>query len=287
MIVKKHIADVLHKEIRKRKKDIRLHNTYKPIGAPHNRCEKPEEKGAMHRTKAPMDAAQIRDVPLFAPLDATAAEELAGKARALALQKNQLLLKRGCKLDGMYAVMEGTLKIYLLSCNGVERIIRLLAAGDSFGEVIMFNNIPSPVFVQTLSTCKLAYFQRDDVYSMLASQPQFTLSMLRSMSQMMQHLIGDLESCCMQNARQRLAHYLICQTKSVHDKPQVLQLPASKAIIASTLNLSAETFSRELHQLAREGLIAINRRQIQILDADSLKLLAQQGELPQRELLAH
>ena len=33
-------------------------------------------------------------------------------------------------------------------------------AGDSFGEAIMFNSIPSPVFVETLSAVNLAYLPR-------------------------------------------------------------------------------------------------------------------------------
>jgi CRP-like cAMP-binding protein len=41
-------------------------------------------------------------------------------------------------------------------------------------------------------------------------------------------------------------------------------LPASKALVASTLNLTAETFSRELHELARRDLVQVDRRTLRI-----------------------
>lgn len=233
----------------------------------------------MQQLKTQVDIDQIRSFSLFKRLDVSAADQMAQQARTRIIRKGEMVLKRGQTLDGLLTVLEGKLKIYLLSCNGSERIIRLLSPGDSFGEAIMFNEIPSPVFVQGLATSQLAYFPRESVYEMLASRPQFTIAMVQSLSRMLHEMIIDLESCCMQNARQRLAHYLVCRAHSGTAPSEILQLPASKAIVASTLNLSAETFSRELHQLARDGLISVDRRQIRMHDVDALKALAQHGDI--------
>jgi CRP-like cAMP-binding protein len=48
-------------------------------------------------------------------------------------------------------------------------------------------------------------------------------------------------------------------------------LPACKAVVASSLHLSAETFSRELHRLAAEGLVTIDRRTIHLHDISALE----------------
>jgi CRP-like cAMP-binding protein len=140
----------------------------------------------------------------------------------------------------------------------------------------MFNGFPSPVYVQALNNCSLAYFPKHCISETLARQPDFMHSMLRSMSGLMRELIGDLENCCPRNARQRLIHYLLRQAHSSAMPHVEIQLPSSKAAVASTLNLSAETFSRELHQLAREGLIAIDRRTIRLRDKKQLENLVRQ-----------
>jgi CRP-like cAMP-binding protein len=49
-----------------------------------------------------------------------------------------------------------------------------------------------------------------------------------------------------------------------------VSLPVSKATIASRLSLRPEYFSRVLHEHEAEGLIAIDKRDIRILDAQRL-----------------
>jgi CRP-like cAMP-binding protein len=65
------------------------------------------------------------------------------------------------------------------------------------------------------------------------------------------------------------------------DRAQVV-LPVSKAVVASSLNLTPETFSRELHELARQGLIQVDRRTVHIPSLNQLRahLRTRVGESP-------
>lgn len=47
-------------------------------------------------------------------------------------------------------------------------------------------------------------------------------------------------------------------------------LAGIKAMLASSLNLSAETFSRELHSLSEMGLIRVERTAIHVYDLEQL-----------------
>ena len=48
-------------------------------------------------------------------------------------------------------------------------------------------------------------------------------------------------------------------------------LPVAKAVLASRLNLTPEHFSRVLHELAEQGLIGIDGRNIEIRDLERLR----------------
>jgi CRP-like cAMP-binding protein len=252
--------------------------------AANNRLVLDEHQNAQEtaRTMVPvnqvMSAHELRELSLFAKLDEPAVEGIVAQARRLSAERGEHLIRRGDHLDGMYAVLEGTLKIYLLSCNGDERVIRVVQPGDCFGEAIMFNAIPSPVFVQAVTQSQLYFLPRDAVYDALRGQPDFTFNMLQALSRLLQELIEDLETCCMQNARQRVVHYLLNHSGGIRS-PQRVVLPASKMVVASTLSLSAETFSRELHKLVREGLISVERRTIHIKNLELLTGLAERGRL--------
>jgi CRP-like cAMP-binding protein len=55
------------------------------------------------------------------------------------------------------------------------------------------------------------------------------------------------------------------------DDPDTVPLPASKALIASRLNLTPETFSRVLHDLQQRDLIAVDGRTICLLDRAGMR----------------
>jgi len=74
---------------------------------------------------------------------------------------------------------------------------------------------------------------------------------------------------------QRLIGYLLrdgesAQTGVSHSTSLTVNLPASKATIASLLSLTPEYFSRVLHELEAQGLIQIDKREISILDVARL-----------------
>ena len=228
----------------------------------------------MHLTGIAIDPDRLHEADLFVGLEPSGVAEIASGGWALDVARGDRVLSRGDHLEGLYVVLEGRLKLYMLSCHGDERILRVLRDGDSFGEAIMFNQVPSPVFVDALSSVRLGFFPRDVIHDALVSRPEFLSTMLASMSALMSNLIQDLETACLQNALQRTASYLLREAK--HSPPPYvgLTLPAPKAVIASMLNMSAETFSRELHRLQAHGYIEIDRRVIYFRQRKGLQALA-------------
>jgi CRP-like cAMP-binding protein len=221
----------------------------------------------------------INSIDLFSGISEEDTLAICSQVKFISVAKRTLLLNRSDYLAGMYGVVSGKLKIYLLSCSGQERIIRILEPGDHFGEAIMFNGIPSPVFVEALCPSELLFFPKDSVSKLLELQPDFAHTMLTSMSFLLKELLSDLESCCLQGAVQRIAYYLY-QRK---DDNNSLELPSTKSDVASLLNLTAESLSRGLHQLSNQGLISLFRRKIVIEQPDLLKNIAY-GELKLTDL---
>ena len=228
----------------------------------------------MQSTGIPVDRDQLLGQSLFRDLDQKCIESIVRGGWIVEKRRGERILGRGDRLEGLYTVFEGNLKLYMLSCSGDERVLRILRPGDTFGEAIMFNRIPSPVYVESLSPVRLGYFPRQTIDKALSSNPKFTVAMLRSMSMIMSQLIHDLETCCLQNALQRTVNFLLREADAGPFPNVEIRLPAPKAVVASTLNISAETFSRELHRLKDQGLIEINRRTIYLRDRKGLIAIA-------------
>lgn len=90
--------------------------------------------------------------------------------------RGTLVLSRGERLDGLFVVLSGQLKLYMLSCDGCERVLQIVQDGESFGEAFMFKQIPSPVYVDTLRESELVFLPLEVISEALRKDPDFVLA---------------------------------------------------------------------------------------------------------------
>ena len=93
--------------------------------------------------------------------------------------------------------------------------------------------------------------------------------MLAGLSQRLHSLMSDVESYSLRSGTQRVIGYFLQGADDLKDGYQ-FRLQTSKTVIASRLNLTPEHFSRILHDLADNGLVAVKGRDITLLDVKAL-----------------
>ncbi len=88
--------------------------------------------------------------------------------------------------------------------------------------------------------------------------------MVASLCQRIHAMVSDFEATSLHGATGRLAAYL----DSLAESPDAVRvtLPAAKKLIAARLGMTKETFSRALRELARDGLVHVAGRSIELLD---------------------
>ena len=230
-------------------------------------------------TRAIASLALLETIPVFASAPRAALRFLAAGCHPRQAHRGQVLCNRGERLEGFHILEQGRVKLALLSADGGERVLEILRPPRTFGEAAAFLGQPCALHVEALSDARLVFVDIRQVRAAIPHWPEVAELMLRLVAERAQRLLVDLEACCLHSAAQRVAALLLreaCPSTTAPDSAQ-LELPASKILVASSLNLSPETFSRELHALARRGLIRVERRRIQI---PSLTSLRQLGGLP-------
>ena len=95
------------------------------------------------------------------------------------------------------------------------------------------------------------------------------LRLLAGLSRRLHRLVASMEAVCMLSSRERVIGFLLNELQ--HEERGVIELPSTKAVVASTLNLTPETFSRILHALEKEEIIQIRGRRIQVLEVHRLR----------------
>lgn len=210
--------------------------------------------------------ATLGQLPLFQQLDKSEIANVAASTREVELKKGQLLFQKGTYLDGFYLVVQGRIKLAFSSPEGSEKIVSLVGPGQSFGEAVMFMEKPAPVLAQALEDTQLLFIAKQGIFGAIERDTAFARRMLAGLSQRLHGLIQDVEDYSLRSSTQRVIGLFLQLAVAPCDGHGEFDLPASKYVIASRLNLTPETLSRILHHLSEAGLITVKGRHITIMD---------------------
>ncbi len=215
-------------------------------------------------------AHRLSEFYMFSELQSAQIEQLVSGTRVLDVPRGGVLFNRGDRAHGFYLLLEGQVKLGVISPQGDEKVIGLIQPGQSFGEAVLFLERSFPIYARTTLDSKVLLITRDAIFNILDNDVTVVRRMLAGISARNRQLVNDIESISLQNSTQRLIGYLL-QISTDSENPYRVQLPANKLTIASMLNITPETLSRIMLRLQHAGLIDVNGKEIVITNVVGLR----------------
>lgn len=215
-------------------------------------------------------------LPLFQEMEPEALCRVAAATELRRFTRGDMLFRVGDRCAEFHVAVFGQVKLFALSAGGQEKVLELAGPGMSFGEAPMFVGGHHRVNAQALADTLLLVVGKQAVLDEIALDPRFALRLLAGLSRRLHRLVDDVEAYSLHSGMRRVADYLLRELETIDPAAEAVSLPVSKATIALRLSLTPEYFSRVLHQLESEGLIAIDKRAIRIF---SPRCLRAYGEL--------
>ena len=226
----------------------------------------------MPKTDAIPRAAQIlATVPSFAGLDSTALEAVARAAIHQNYDAGQVVFLEGEPCAGLYVVQDGWLKSVKTSPAGREQIMRFVGPGEVFNEIGVLVGDVNLVTVVALESAMVWIVRRDTLLQLMGEHPGLARVITQNLARRVLHLISLVEDLSLRTVEARLARLLLEQSSA-----DVLSRRrwATQAEMASRLGTVPDVLNRALRSLVEEGLIQMERHQIQILDRVGLETKA-------------
>jgi CRP-like cAMP-binding protein len=211
----------------------------------------------------------------FSHLPVSLQDSLLAAARVRRLSPGQRLFKRGDPPCGLYAVLEGSVRIGAVSEQGKEALLSLVESPHWFGEICLFDGQPRTHDAFGLGHCVLLHIPQTVLLRLLDEQPAYWRQLALLMSQKLRLTFINLEQLSLMPTAARLAHRLlmIAEGYGEIDPPRrVLQLPQEQ--LASMLSLSRQTTNQILKDLQGQGIVNLKYGEIEILDVERLRKLA-------------
>lgn len=181
--------------------------------------------------------------------------------RRLVLGKNEVLFHRGEASQGFFFVVAGQMQLAVSSVDGVEKVVEIIEAGETFGEAVMFAERPYPVTAKALLRTDVLSIGKDAILDLLDRDSRFARRILASMALRQHQLVRDVEAYSLRSATQRVVGFLLSEANEGEASTTVV-LPTRKHVLASRLNLTPESLSRVLRELSEAGLISVDGARI-------------------------
>ena len=216
----------------------------------------------------------VGNLDLFWGLLPSQLAAIARQSSILSARRGDVISKRDSRLPGVFAVGYGTVKLSLGGTDGEERVIRLVVAGQTFGEETALLGKPCGYEARAVAEAKLVVIPSAALIELIERDTCFARRMVLALAERSLELVSELHSATLQRGAQRLASYLESLADPAAAGAHTVKLPVSKTVVAARLGVKKETLSRLLRQFATDGLIHVAQREVSILDRDRLTLVA-------------
>jgi CRP-like cAMP-binding protein len=205
----------------------------------------------------------IRGHYLFSGLDEDVFEAIAADFATESFEKGEILFHRGDVADDFYFIESGQIELSLISPDGQKKVVEVIANGRTFAEAIVFmREAKFPVTAEALSNSVVYRIPNNTYRTMLRSNPDACMRLLSDVCRHLHQRVQEIERLTIQNARSRLASYLIDHVVETNDDEATVRLDLPKHIIASRLSITPETLSRLLRAMADDGILTVDDRLI-------------------------
>ncbi len=207
---------------------------------------------------------------LFNHLTNAKLKRIAKNCQLQEFPKNQIIFGRHDIAHGFYILVKGQLKLAVTSPHGVEKVIDIIAPGDSFGEATLLLKSKFPLCIETTTNAQILKIPGEIIINLLDNDALTAQKMLKKMSIHNHQLINSIEKLSLQSCTQRFIGYLL-QMSVDFSCTKNLQLPTNRRILASLLNLSPETLSRTIKKLEAARLIKVKGKNVTLIDVAELQ----------------
>jgi CRP/FNR family transcriptional regulator, anaerobic regulatory protein len=217
-------------------------------------------------------------VPLFQALTREQQHGVAEVATPVRVAKGEQVYAAGSDVSQLMVVHTGRLKISRISPDGREQIVRVLEPGDFVGESAFLTGERPDHFATAMEPGRMCVFRHRDLGRLISAHPSIGLRMLQQVSRRLAETETRLAAVTSVDVEARLARYLAELPASRAGGVATVRLPLPKKDIASLLDTTPESLSRQLGRLQESGVIAQEgSRAVRILDEARLVGLAGEG----------
>lgn len=191
---------------------------------------------------------------------------ICGHAEVLHLPAKKVFLEPGMPMDGIYYIIDGRTRHYMMNSSGVEKILYMLTTGWFYGLTACDLQRPTGLYSSTEVDSTLFRIPMEE-YRELLNIPLFRDAILECQARKTTIMRYEIENLTYNSCKDRLK-FLLCATADQHctvdGKWYKTNMNYTQYEISTIIGASRVTISKLLSELCDEGFVRTLNRRIEI-----------------------
>jgi CRP/FNR family transcriptional regulator len=189
------------------------------------------------------------------------------------IQRGETLFFESDPCAGLHILLNGCVKLYRLSPQGRQYIVRLCQEKDTFNEVSVFDGGNNPVNAEAIEASQVWVVEPDCLRRLVRTNPDFAQKVIYNLGQNLRHLVQTASELAFDQVTHRLARLLNSLPAGETDGGSPSRWTQEQ--LAARLGTVREVVARSLRELERSGAIRTENRRIAIADPGVLEQWSQ------------
>ncbi|MVN21613.1 response regulator [Mucilaginibacter arboris] len=196
-------------------------------------------------------------------------KKLIAERKIRQVKKKQVIYYNGDAVSGIYLVLSGKIKTFVISEDGRELLTAIYCADEYFGIHALLLNSTNYETAEALEDSTLCLLPKNLAEELLNKYPDVGRQFIKILSNNLREKEEQLLQLAYHSVRKRMAEVLL--RLSAKNLSSAINLKASREDLAAMAGMASETVSRTLSDFKDEGLIDKKGSQIMILNLNKLQ----------------
>ncbi len=182
--------------------------------------------------------------------------------------KGDVIVTQGSISETLFIIVKGEIVTEMSDEKGDFMEIEYIKAPNPMATGLLFAaDNRSPVSAICQSKCKIIAIPKDNVYLLMRKYESFMLKFLSYISNKVFYLSEKLRLVSLRSIRAKLSYYLLKESAG----ESVFRLKTSREDMARIFSVSRPALVKVMMEMAEEGIIEVDRREIKINDRNKLQ----------------
>jgi CheY-like chemotaxis protein len=202
-------------------------------------------------------------------------KHLSKDRKSRVFKENEILFRQGAEMQGVTYIVHGKVRTFKVNKDGKELTTGLHGPGDFIGFFGLLEDGRTMESAEALEPTKVVAIPKDELIALLHKDHDVSVCFIKLLSRDVEDLKGRMLQLAYASIRQRVAQsLLLIHGRYAEEDDTSIGVRITREDLASVVGTATESLIRCLSDLKDDRFIAVDGRDIRILDRPALEKLA-------------